>query len=1176
MTPEAAIAGLAAADRPFLIGVRHHSPACAAAIPALLEAFQPTRLLVELPAEFADWVAWLGHADCVAPIALAAAHGDGAGLGFWPFADFSPELVAVRWAVERGIPVEPFDLPIARRSEEVEPPDSGGREDDGGALLAALLRAADADDSESLWDRLVETPGTGADPEAIRRAALLYGWALRADAGKRARTSDLARERYMRERIHAGADERIAAVVGAFHGAGLADPSLDPLPRLGPAKPAGKPKKGKAPPSAVTSLLPYSFELLDSRSGYPAGIRDPRWQQQVFEAVTGGTPVDDVLVGAIVAICRDVRAARHVAGFPDAEEAVRVARDLATLRDLPGPGRRELLEAIETAIGRGEPLGRGRVLARALEGVLVGRTRGRLAAGTPRSGLGPHVEALWTALKLPIGGAKSRSDVALTLDPLRSDLDRRRHVALFRATAAGIVYADPDDGEASDDGALTHGWRVQWTPATDATIELAGIRGVTLQQAAAGTLRSTAAKLQADERLTAAIRLDILNSAAECGLADVAADGLVALMGPFVAEAKVGDLTRAIALVDRIARGHVPGLPPAGDESPAGVPGAVPAFAMPAEVRRAELLAAAVRGVDGLAGSDDLEDARALVELVRLFSANSEAEGDLGDGRLGWALDRLAADASALMQGAAGAARLLIGRESPVSFGERLGSWVDAAIDADAQKGLARRLAGALTVAGPAFEAHPDLLGGLLARVEALDDDGFLRRAPALRDGFDVLSPAARDRLLQAVAERLGDRGSAPAELAMDAAWLARIAAADAEGRRALERAGLLTDAPAIGGSAPSPIPTHAGNAIPSRDRWRLILGRQRDKLDPASGRYARALDELYGHGRGEGSRGDVGAGGGQEAPFPTVREWADELDALFGTGVRHEVVGRAAERGQAAAILALDPDQVVPSVDLLEQVLSLKGGLAEADLARLRAIVDRVVQALVQELANRVRPALIGLQVPRPTRRRTDRLDLRRTIDANLRTARPSAGGVELVPERLIYRTRGRKSVDWRVFLVVDTSGSMEPSVLYSAMMAAILSGLPAVDVRFVAFSTEVVDLSGRVDDPLGLLLEVKVGGGTHIGKALRYVREQITVPSRSIVVLVTDFEEGVSVPGMLAEIRALVESGCKALGLAALDDHAQPRFSTAIAEQVVAAGMPVAALTPVELARWVGERIR
>jgi uncharacterized protein with von Willebrand factor type A (vWA) domain len=159
---------------------------------------------------------------------------------------------------------------------------------------------------------------------------------------------------------------------------------------------------------------------------------------------------------------------------------------------------------------------------------------------------------------------------------------------------------------------------------------------------------------------------------------------------------------------------------------------------------------------------------------------------------------------------------------------------------------------------------------------------------------------------------------------------------------------------------------------------------------------------------------------------------------------------------------------------------------------------------------------------------------------------------------------------------LVVDVSGSMEASVIHSAMMAAILAAVPWIDVRFVAFSTEVVDLSEHAGDPLALLLEISVGGGTHVAKALRYVRGLVSVPQRTIAIVVSDFEEGGSVEALVGEVRELAEAGVTCLGLAALDDRGAPRYAVPIAEQVAAAGMPVAALTPVELARWIGERIR
>jgi len=300
------------------------------------------------------------------------------------------------------------------------------------------------------------------------------------------------------------------------------------------------------------------------------------------------------------------------------------------------------------------------------------------------------------------------------------------------------------------------------------------------------------------------------------------------------------------------------------------------------------------------------------------------------------------------------------------------------------------------------------------------------------------------------------------------------------------------------------------------------------------------------------------------------------ELEALFGAEVREEVLGRAVERGSSAAALELEADTVTPSVELLRQVLALKGGLGEAQIAKLRPLVRRIVDALVQELARRVMPALAGLVSPRVSRRPAGPLDLRRTIARNLRTARRREDGVALLPETLAFKTRTKRSLDWHVVLVVDVSGSMEPSVIYSAMMAAILSALPALTVHFVAFNTEIVDLSGRVDDPLALLLEVSVGGGTSIAKGVRYARDLLKVPARSIVVLVSDFEEGFSVPTLVAEVRALVETGAKVLGLAALDAEGKPRYQLAVAELLVSAGMSIAALTPLELARWIAEKIR
>jgi len=238
---------------------------------------------------------------------------------------------------------------------------------------------------------------------------------------------------------------------------------------------------------------------------------------------------------------------------------------------------------------------------------------------------------------------------------------------------------------------------------------------------------------------------------------------------------------------------------------------------------------------------------------------------------------------------------------------------------------------------------------------------------------------------------------------------------------------------------------------------------------------------------------------------------------------------------------------------------------------------VARLVAQLSAGLADRLRPALTGLTTARTTRRRTGTVDLGATIRANLHSARVAPDGRVLVlPERVRYRERARRSVDWQLILVTDVSGSMEASTVWAALTSAVLAGLPALRTHFLAFAEDVIDLSEQAHDPLGLLLEVRVGGGTHIAQALRHARALVTIPTRTMVVVVSDFEEGHPLAGLLDEVRALAESGCRLLGCASLDDEARPRYAVGVAAQLVDAGMSVAALSPLALARWVAEQVR
>ncbi len=169
-------------SEPLIVGIRHHSPACARLVKSLIESQRPRYVLIEGPADFNDRVDELFLAHQL-PVAIYSycQYQDGAapGRGAWtPFAEFSPEWQALQAA--RRIQAQTYfiDLPCWAQSEEED--DSPDTQDESQALL---LRATRMDNSDTLWDHLFEDessklhyplrwrtilPNCGATPPAMR------------------------------------------------------------------------------------------------------------------------------------------------------------------------------------------------------------------------------------------------------------------------------------------------------------------------------------------------------------------------------------------------------------------------------------------------------------------------------------------------------------------------------------------------------------------------------------------------------------------------------------------------------------------------------------------------------------------------------------------------------------------------------------------------------------------------------------------------------------------------------------------------------------------------------------------------------------------------------------------------------------------------------------------------
>ncbi|MFC3346889.1 DUF5682 family protein [Streptomyces echinoruber] len=98
----------------MLLGVRHHGPGSARAVRAALEAARPRAVLIEGPPEADPLIPLAADPDMRPPVALLAHAVDEPGRSaFWPLAGFSPEWIALRWALDHGVPARFIDLPAA-------------------------------------------------------------------------------------------------------------------------------------------------------------------------------------------------------------------------------------------------------------------------------------------------------------------------------------------------------------------------------------------------------------------------------------------------------------------------------------------------------------------------------------------------------------------------------------------------------------------------------------------------------------------------------------------------------------------------------------------------------------------------------------------------------------------------------------------------------------------------------------------------------------------------------------------------------------------------------------------------------------------------------------------------------------------------------------------------------
>lgn len=581
-------------ERLTFFPIRHHSPACAAHLAHWIEQHQPASVLIEGPGSFTNLVDLLCDERCRFPVAVYVNFIDHSGhlmthtkllqqgslnldgpkvgetepdrssaesvpelpsrfSGYYPFCDYSPEAIAMRVGRIHGARIRFIDLEFAEKvlasvADASQSDDPENEEQSEGVRVESLTADAHLThstytrrlaqrmgcrDFDELWDHLFESNWDAFDSNEFidRVAAYCAMTRLTFDQSQLNSDGTTAREACMAAAIQAelaqnareGRIGPVLVVTGGFHTVALPDLVSGP-PIRRPAVP-----KWKAGETG-SWLMRYSFNQLDSLSGYASGMPSPAFYDQMWGA-TDSLPFADpgrdrrrteAAIELLIEVGRLSRERKFAPAIttPDVIAAAQMIRQLATLRGHRWPQREDLLDSVRSCFIKGETTSEGMGILQLVREILAGKRVGEIPpnAGTPPIVMDFREQT--RRLKLSTDSIESRE---LALDLYRNSRHREISRLFHRLSLLEVPYArfvrGPDFVQGAGLELMNEHWQTAWSPNTDSNLIEASVYGPTIGEAAFHRLREQIALLekQGEARNTAAA-VAILLKACRLGL----------------------------------------------------------------------------------------------------------------------------------------------------------------------------------------------------------------------------------------------------------------------------------------------------------------------------------------------------------------------------------------------------------------------------------------------------------------------------------------------------------------------------------------------------------------------------------------------------------------------------------------------------------------------------------
>ncbi|MDH0030483.1 MULTISPECIES: DUF5682 family protein [unclassified Acinetobacter] len=487
--------------------IRHHSPACAYATLQALQQLQATHVLIEAPRSFNRLIADLQHPDSQPPLAVLCQteiiernvdavneetiEQKQSRTAYYPFCDYSPEWVALRYAPEINAKVEFIDLAWSSQVEHElqafaeQTWQSRSLQQERylahSQYLQALAHKLHCRNHDELWDHLFELKPKQEmnDWQNFFHEVLVWCAMSRLDYEDSVLETDasLIREQCMLQSIlecYENNKGTICIITGGFH-------TLALIEELAAQILTTKPKKIKKIKSADQEdqawLIRYSFDRLDALNGYASGMPSPAfyqrcWQQMMDDSANEVEQRQTLTVELLSDFSRQLREQQILdSSFITVKNATEQAIRLATLREHHLISRFDLIDACQSSFVKGSLDEGQQAFQHLLRQILSGAHLGQVVQSTQTPPLLAQVYELAKIHRFKLDETTSKR---AKLDVFRNQKHRLRSRFLHLLDFLQVGFAKSVSGPDFLGGGRLHllfeEWDYAWTPHVEARL----------------------------------------------------------------------------------------------------------------------------------------------------------------------------------------------------------------------------------------------------------------------------------------------------------------------------------------------------------------------------------------------------------------------------------------------------------------------------------------------------------------------------------------------------------------------------------------------------------------------------------------------------------------------------------------------------------------------------------